>query len=231
MTVTRVTGWTERGLFGVDAFPERVSLPGGGVGYYEPATATDPRRLALHTAAGQIVVQTNLPMATLFAVGGSFPDPGLPEPASWRIHRWSGGVVEQDLPPAVAVARAGFLVLVPGWLPAGYRAAAASVVSGPVVAPALPPAPATGVTLVYRQPAAELDGVGIRLYEAAGQPLPPPTGAGEEQVRVRGSLGRWSPDDHTLEWVEGGAYRSLTGPSFDLTTMLRVAASLREVPR
>ena len=230
LTVTRATGWAERRLFGVDAFPQRVILPGGAVGYYEPATATDPRRLALHTVAGQILVQTNLPLAALLRVAGSFPDPGLPEPASWRIDRWAGGVVEQDLAPADAVARAGFRVLVPGWLPDGYRAAAAETVSGPATGAGGSAGPATGVTLVFRRPAAELDGLGLRWYQAEGQPFPPPTGAGEEQVLVRGLVGRWSPEEHTLEWVEGGVYRSLTGPGFDLSTMLRVAAAMRGVP-
>jgi hypothetical protein len=40
-------------------------------------------------------------------------------------------------------------------------------------------------------------------------------------------VGRWSPDDHLLEWVEGGVYRSLSGAAFDLTTIAQIAESLR----
>ena len=85
----------------------------------------------------------------------------------------------------------------------------------------------TGVTFVYRRPAAELDGVGIVLYQASGQDLAPPNSPDELTVMLGAKVGRWSPEDHLLEWVDGRVYRSITGPSFDLASIVRVALSLR----
>jgi hypothetical protein len=81
--------------------------------------------------------------------------------------------------------------------------------------------------LAFRRPAAELDGFGLRLYQASGQSLPPPTGADQQVVMVGGQVGRWSPQDHLLEWMDGSIYRSLQGPEFDLGTLVHVAESLR----
>ena len=156
-------------------------------------------------------------------MAGSLPVSGLPQPASWRIHRWSGGVTEDGLTPQEGIARAGFSVLAPGYLPAGYGAAAAEVARA-----------GTGdsLTLVYRRPAAQLDGVGLMLVQASGQTLPPPEEPQVEAVAIAPSLvGRWSPGRHLLEWVDGGVYRSLSAPALDLPTMLRVARSFRSSPR
>ena len=216
-TVTRVTGWNQRRLFGVGDFAEPMALAGNSVAYYEPATAQSPRRVALHTSTGEFLVATNLPRTSLLRIARSLPVDALPEPGSWRVHRWSGGVVRRGLAPAEAVSDAEFPVLVPRWLPPGYRAAAAQLVKSPTV---------EGVTIVFRRQAAELDGVGLRLYQARGQTLPPPESGTEEAVLVQGRLGRWSPDDHDLEWVESGVYRSLSAPGQSLSTLLRVARSL-----
>jgi hypothetical protein len=213
MTVTQVQGWKQDAPFGIGPFPEAVKLGSGrGVGYYEPASATDPRRLALHTAKGEFLLATNLPRTYLIAAAASLPLPGLAQPDAWRIHRWSGGVVEEG------VARALFPLLVPGYLPPGYTRVAAQTARSRHT---------TGVTLVYRRPAAELDGVGLILYQAEGQILPPPDSPDEQAVAVGTATGRWSPEQHLLEWVDGGIYRSLSGPVFDLSTLVRVAVSLR----
>jgi hypothetical protein len=173
--------------------------------------------MALHTPDGEILVSTNLPLEALRRVASSLPVRALPEPAAWRIRPWAGGHVEDGLSPGDAMAKAGSHALVPSWLPLGYRAAAAEVVRTPQV---------RGVTLVFRRPAAELDGVGLRLYQARGQSMPPPGGE-EHAVSVGGVTGRWSAQDHQVEWVSDGVYRSLTGPAFALSTLLRVADSLR----
>jgi hypothetical protein len=217
-TVTRVTGWHGRRAFGVGPFAQRIRLDGGRAALYEPATSSDARRLSLHTAGGEVLVATNLPLSGLERLAASLPVDPLPEPRSWHVHRWSGGVVEDGLTPQAALRRAGFRALVPSWLPSGYRAAAAEIVRTPRV---------QGVTLDYRRPAAELDGVGLLLYQAAGQSVPPPTGDDAQLVTVGGTSGRWSPSAHELQWTSGGTYRSLTGPGFELSTLLRVAASLR----
>jgi hypothetical protein len=213
LTVSRVEGWPEDALFGIGEFPETVRLPrSSSLGYYQPATTTDPRRLALHTNKGEFLLATNLPRSDLLAVGASLPVTGLVQPEAWRVQKWSGGQVVEG------VARTGFELLAPSYLPAGYgRVAARSARSGPSV----------GVTLVYRRPAAELDGTGLVLYQASGQTLTPPDSPDQQVVMVGSAQGRWSPEKHLLEWIDhAGVYRSLSGPAFDLPTLLRVATSL-----
>jgi hypothetical protein len=217
-TVTRVIGWGQRAVFGVGPFAEPVRLPRGGLGYYEPATASDPRKLAMHTADGEFLVATNLPRAALIRIAGSLAVKGLPAPANWLVHRWPGGTLVGGLTLQQAVARTPFPVLIPSFLPPGYRAAAAET---------LRTSATTGVTLVFRRPAAELGGSGLRLFQARGQSLPPATGADQQTVMVGDHPGRWSPQDHLLEWLDGSIYRSLQGSEFDLGTLVHVAESLR----
>jgi hypothetical protein len=220
-TVTRVTGWSEHRPFGVGPFAQRVYLQGGSSqALYEPATTADPRRLALHTSAGEILVSTNLPLRVLERLASSLPVRSLPEPRDWRVHRWSGGVVEDGLSPRTALRRVQFRALLPAWLPPGFREVAAEVVRTPQV---------RGVAVAFRRPAAELDGVGLLLYQANGQSLPPPSEGEQQALPVAGAPGRWSPSAHLLEWTSGGVYRSLNGPGLQLGTLLRVAASLRPV--
>jgi hypothetical protein len=220
LTVTQVRGWNQSQLFGVGPFAEEVTLgSAGGVGYYEPATGTEARRVAVHTTEGEFLLATNLPRAALLSVAGSLPVGGVAVPGEWRIHRGSNAVVEIGLSPEEAVERAGFEVLLPSFLPPGYRAASAMTVET---------AGATGIAINYRRPAAELGGTGLRLYQSHGEALPPPTGADEQIVQVGGTMGRWSPEAHVLDWIdEHGVYRSLSGPGFDLTSLLEVATSLR----
>jgi hypothetical protein len=213
LTITRVQNWKQDAVFGIGPFPETVEFDGGkGVAYYEPATASDPRRLALHTERGEFLLATNLPRADLISAAMSMPVSGLSQPNAWRVHRWSGGVVEQG------VNNPGFPLVVPTYLPPGYRQVAAQTARTDR---------STGVTFVFRRPAAELDGVGLILYQADGQTLAPPSSPDEQAVSVGGVTGRWSPDQHLLEWVDHGVYRSLSGPTFDLAVLLKVAGSLR----
>jgi hypothetical protein len=213
LTITRVQSWKQESLFGIGPFPEMVTFRGGkGIAYYEPATATDPRRLALHTTRGEFLLATNLPRADLLSAAMSMPVTGQSQPEAWRVHRWSGGVVKQGID------KPGFALLVPTYLPPQYNLVAAQTARTDR---------STGVTIVYRRPAAELDGVGLILYQADGQTLAPPSTPDEEGVAVGGGTGRWSPDQHLLEWVDHGVYRSLSGPTFDLAVLLKVAGSLR----
>jgi hypothetical protein len=128
--------------------------------------------------------------------------------------------VRDGLTVAQAVQRAGFPALVPHRLAGGYLPAAGEISRT---------AETQSVTIDFRRPNAELGGPGLLLTEALGEPLPPPTGAGQLEVRVRGTVGRWSPVEHRLEWVERGAYVALSGPSFDLSDLLAVAGSLEWV--
>lgn len=217
LTVIRVTGWRQKAAFGIGPFAERSALPGGGLGYYEPADGIEPRRIALHTARGEFLVATNLDRRRLMRAAGTLPVCGMPLPRTWLVHRGAGQTVQDGLDPAQALGRVDFPALVPGFLPDGYRAAAAEVVAS---------RRNRGVTIAYRRPAAELDGIGLRWYQASGQLLGPPRGVGQTALELRGTVARWSADEHLLEWVEDGVYRSLSGPSFDLATMVRIAASM-----
>jgi hypothetical protein len=221
LTVTQVRGWNQTHLFGVGPFAEEVTLPSSGVAYYEPATALSPRRIALHTSVGEFLLATNLPRAELLSAAGSLSVEGLAKPSSWRIKRWGDAVVQEGLTPSEAIADARFAVALPSTLPPGYTAVSAVTVRTST---------GTGVTIMYRRPAAELGGPGLRLHQATGQSLPPPTGADEQIVQVGDSTGRWSPEAHILDWVDDdGIYRSLSGPGLDLVTLLEVAVSLRPV--
>jgi hypothetical protein len=217
LTVTRVLSWTQGSAFGVGPFAEAVELPRGGIGYYEPASVSMPRRVAMHTTQGEFLLASNLPRAELLAVAASVPVKALPHPPSWWVHRWTGGYVLDGLTVDQAVRRAGFPLLLPRSLPTAYRAVAAEVTRA---------GRTSVVTISYRRPAAELDGVGLLLSEARGQPLPPATGTDQVMVPVRATIGRWSPDESRLEWVEGRTYVSLSAPAFDLPELLAIAASL-----
>jgi hypothetical protein len=214
LTVTHVVGWDRPEPYGVGTFAEAVDLSAGrGVAFYEPASIEEPRRVAIHTRQGEFLLASNLPRDRLLAVAGSLPVTGRALPKRWRILEWPGGVIREG------VARADFSLLGPTFLPSGYRQAGAQTVTIGEM---------TGVSVAYRRPGAELDGVGLVVYQATGAVLPPPDSPGAQSVKVRGVDGRWSPDEHLLEWVQGGIYRSLTGPSLYLPTLLRVAEGLRE---
>lgn len=181
---------------------ERVTLPDGGVAYYEPATATAGRRVFVRST-DVVVLESNLPRDTLLGVAASLPGRGAP------ISGAELGRVSLD----EALAAAPYALL-PEDLPAEYRLTAATV-------------DGSGVTFYFRRPGAELDGGGVRLFQASGQPLPPPLEGEVVAVRVRGVDGRYSPARQELEWIEGGVYRALGGGALDLDGLLRVAESLR----
>jgi hypothetical protein len=219
LTVSRVTGWRADQAFGVGGFAERIVLPERkGIAYYEPATGSAPRRLAMHTTAGELLIASNLPAAALTRIAASLPEAGRELPVAWRTHRWPGGEVLGGLDPATAIRLAPFAAEMPAAIAGGYA---------PVAAQLTHMAGGTEITIVFRRGPAEIDGVGLQLSEAPGQSLPPPTDPAEEEVAIRGVLGRWSPDQHLLEWARDGVYFSLSGPDFDLSEMLSVAASLR----
>jgi len=219
VTVTSARHWTQHEPFGVGPFAERIVLPGGAIALYEPASATDPRRISIHTSTAEFLVASNLPRPTIERVAASLPVTALPEPASWRVHRWAGGVVEDGLTPAAGLARAGFGVSMPAFVPAGYEPAAARLVRTPG---------GRSLTILFRHPAAEL-GDGLTFTQGTGQTLAPPSEVGVLAVHVGRSVGRWSPSEHLLEWMDGARYRSLASADLGLATLVRVAQSLRAV--
>jgi hypothetical protein len=70
--------------------------------------------------------------------------------------------------------------------------------------------------------------VGIRYYQAPGDELAPPLDPDVVSVRLGDAVARFSPTRGELEWVTDGTYRSLTAPTLDLATLLRVAGSVEK---
>jgi hypothetical protein len=207
LVITETRSWDRPALFGdVSPLVQRLRLPGRGVAYYEPATGTLGRRLAIHAAGWDLALESNLPRPALLAIAGSLPVRGLPAP-----ERWLGQATLAE-----AEASAPYLLL-PSGLPPGYLVSAVFLEG-------------TGVTVYFRREGAELDGGGIRLYQAEGVAMPPPLEPEVLAVRVRGITGRYSPLRGELEWVENGVYRSLGGTALDLRGLLAVTASLEPAP-
>jgi Putative zinc-finger len=202
LVIRETRSWDGPGLFGnLGDLARRVPLPGG-VAYYEPAADALGRRLAIHAEGSDLALETNLPRSDLLAIAASLPVTGGLAPAGW---------VDQ-VPVDRAVAGTPFALL-PTDLPAEYRPWAARR-DGP-----------DAVTVWFRRPGTE-PGPGIVLYQAAGVGLSPPLEGEVFAVRIRGTVGRYSPSRGLLEWVEGGVYRSLGGGALDLAGLLDVAKSL-----
>jgi hypothetical protein len=196
------------------AIPTRLH---NGIAYYEPATATLGRRLWIHGRGLDLYLESNLPRRDFLRVASSLPVRSVPAPRDWLVRRSAGGLIVEKTSLDRARAAASYVML-PRYLPHGYRLGPVHVVRA---------AGRFGVTMFFRRPGTELDGVGIRLHQADGEPLPPPVDPDVLAVRVRGVIGRYSPLRAEVEWVEGGVYRSLRGTAFDLAGLLRVADSLR----
>lgn len=68
---------SESGLLGpIDARAREISLPGGSIAYVETATGGRGNVLSIHTAAMDLFVQTDLPMAQLLSIAASIPVKG-----------------------------------------------------------------------------------------------------------------------------------------------------------
>jgi hypothetical protein len=222
LKVRETRSWSGRRLFG-DIGPLAVPMrpPGGGVVYYEPATADLGRRVSIHARGWDIYLESNLSREELLRVAGSLPVAGMETPGAWRTRRFPGGVISQQVPVALAAAGRRW-VLLPSSLPSGFNpwiAEEAWSESGVI-----------GVTVYFRRPGTELDGLGIRLHQAVRTSLPPPMDPDVLAVEVRGTIGRYSPIRGELEWVEDGVYRSLGGTALDLAGLLRMAESLTRAP-
>ena len=71
---------------------------------------------------------------------------------------------------------------------------------------------------------------GFVLVQAPGTSLAPPIDADVTGVRVRGRVGRWTPDTHTLEWLERGHLVELRSRTLRLAELVDVAGQLRAAP-
>ena len=206
--------------------PARPSIPfyastatqmkvGNGWGYYEPATDVSPRRLDIYGDSTHVELESNLASHTLVSVARSVPVTG--GKLAHRVGRRAGSTVTR-VATANAFDRAPF-ALQPDYLPSGYRASAALLSHAPGGQRTL--------TVYYRRAESEFDGIGIRLTQAAPVHILPSSSEAFVGVRVGDHDGRWSAESGDLEWLDHGTYRSISLPSFDLATALRIAAGLK----
>jgi Putative zinc-finger len=217
LKVRQTASWDEPHLFGdVTALAIPLETANGGVAYYEPATATLGRRLSIHSPGMDLYLETNLSREMLLRVAASIPVRGRPIPESWLTVSWQGGTLRLQVPLDEAQAEVPDLHL-PSSLPQSYELWTIHLVRQ---------GQATGAAVYFRRPGAELDGVGIRYYQAPGDGLAPPLDPDVARVRLGDAVARYSPTRGELEWVIDGTYRSITAPTLDLATLLRVARSV-----
>jgi hypothetical protein len=217
LKIRQTASWDEPHLFGdVTELAIPVQTAGGGVAYYEPATATLGRRLSIHGSSIDLYLETNLPLEALMRVAASLPARGRPIPDPWLTVRWPGGTLRLQVSPSEARAEIPDLGL-PTSLPQGYEL---------WTIPLVEQANATGAAVYFRRTGAELDGLGIRYFQAPGDGLAPPLDPDVARVRLGDVVARYSPTRGELEWVSDGTYRSLTAPTLDLATLLQVAGSV-----
>jgi hypothetical protein len=194
--------WPEPELFGpVDATAERVPV-GDGVAYYEPAGDGLGRRLAIHTEATDLYLESNLDRTRLLALAASLPIIGRPAPSPWLVRTAAGSTIERVEPDRVG-ALAPFTVPDPPRLPAGYVPASAQLEleHGAIV----------GVTVLYRQLESDLAGGPLTLHVEPGRRLSPASSSDQFRIEVGGIGARWTPGRSLLEWEQEGAYLSLSG--------------------
>jgi hypothetical protein len=220
LTLGQTKTWDEDVPFGpVDLRAEEVPLSGGGIGYYEPASGDQGRRLSIHAEGTDLYLESNLPRGELLAAAAALPVRGLPIPESWRL-RSDGAARVERVTLEEARAAVAFPIELPAELPAGFGLASVELVDA---------GDGVGVTLYLRDRVAEGAVGTIRLHLEAGGELPPATSAAQSAVDVDGAPGRFTPDRSQLEWIQDGVYRSLDAPGLDLIDLLAIASST-EVP-
>jgi hypothetical protein len=212
-------GWTGPGPFGpVDVVAEEVRLPGGGVGYYEPAGEGFGRRLALHAPEGDLYLETNLSRDRLLSIASSIPILGRPLPRTWSAE--AGARIRIDrVGVAGALAAAGLSTRVRVDLPGGYEIVSAERARiGASVA---------GFTLHLRQSDMDAAGDPLTLHVEPGTALAPPSSADQSTVIFSGVRGRWTPARSQLEWLGRVGYVSLQG-DVGLTRLLSIARVIQQ---
>lgn len=194
------------------ATAEEIALSDGGVGYYLPASPTTPRRLDLFGPDGHVWVETNLSRDRLIAVADSIPFSS--EPLTSRI----------QLSPELRLTRVALDALpadlgAPRSLPDGYRSVGATRSASERGGSTL--------TVFYRRAQSDIDDIGITLVRTRPVDRLAPPSTEFVEVDVGGVPGRWSAERGELEWLRGSSYWAISAPSFDLTTILELAESLR----
>ncbi|MDQ4095346.1 MAG: zf-HC2 domain-containing protein [Actinomycetota bacterium] len=198
----------------VDPTSEEISLGAGRWAYYQPATSARGRSVELLGKNERVLVESNLPRAQLFDVATSIDVAG--HKATPRSGKRLGlAITRVDLADLEGL---GFVRL-PGFLPEGYRAAAAYT--------SRTPAGARSATVLYRRPEAEYDALGIRLKQSEDVDLLLPSPEDAVHVVRDGLRMRWFPRRGEIDWVDDGVYTSLSAPSLSRATLVEIAVSLQ----
>ncbi len=214
MTWLKVTSSRE-GAIGAET-AEEVKLGDDSFAYYQPATEELKRRVDILGRHSHIQLESNLARSTLLKVASSIDVPGRRIPHT--LER-DGQRTVVRLDPQVAAQRSAFSAT-PRYLPSGYQASAALLSKSQ--------AGGRTLTIYYRRKEAEYTGDGIRLTQSPSIKLLAPSAEQSFGVPMRdGSKGRWFPERGELEWIDRGVYRSVTVPSLDLETAVRIAQGLR----
>ena len=200
-TVRATAAWPGGRLFGdlgVDVRP--VDLGDAGRGY----VSSDGGRIGLHAPGLDVVVAGSLPSDELQAIARDLGVVGRTVPGDWAEARTAG--------PAEADAA------LPGRLTTGR------VEGFGGVARRVTPDPAGGATVTE-----VWSGPGDRAFvltQRRGIALPPPSAGDEVGVEVRGTVGRYSPAEGELGWVEAGRVCSLRSETLTLGELAAVAEQL-----
>jgi outer membrane lipoprotein-sorting protein len=212
MTWLKVTFAPPGGL--ADAYEsssELVELPNAASAFYEPATGTVARRVDIYSRSVHLQLESNLSRSDLLEVADSVGVAGgSPETLTRE------GVAIRRVTP-----REGYglrLVRRPSYLPDGYGAEAMLLTRS-----------ARGDKLVayYRRSLTEYEASTIRITHDASVSELPPSSEEFVNVRLNGTLARWSVERSELEWIDGGVYRAVAVPGWDIDTAILIAESLR----
>lgn len=214
MTWLKVTS-SESPTIGAETAQE-VELPNGTFAYYQPATEVLKRRIDILGKHSQVHLESNLARSMLLEVASSIDIAGNRIPRLLERHK-QRRVLRLD--PDVALEQSAF-ASAPRYLPSGYRASVALLSKSE-------PGGRT-LTIYYRRREAEYAGDGIRITQSPSIELLAPSAEQSFGVTIRDlEKARWVPERGELEWIDGGVYRSVTVPSLDLQTAVRIAVSLQ----
>ena len=200
-TVRTTDRWPGGRLFGdlgLDVRP--VDLGVAGQGY----ASSDGRQVALHAAGIDVVVAGSLPTEDLQVIAADLEVVGEAVPADWA---------EAGTATAAAADEA-----LPGRLTAddldGFGDAALRV------------AGESGGDATVTETRSGPGDRGFVLTQRRGTALPPPSSGGEIGVEVRGTVGRYSPAEGEVAWVEAGSVCTLRSSTLGLGELAALAARL-----
>ena len=200
------TAWTGPGLFGdLGDLVRSRPLTGSGAdagdgraGAGEVWVRADGRRVGLHGAGVDLVIDGSVGSEALVEVLAALDVAPVPLPQDWPEHRAATrGAIRRAVPGALGLGVEGF---------------------------ERPVARVDGAAVVLV--AAGAGDRSVRLDQVSGKRISPPIEVDYDVVRVRGRPGRFAPASGRLEWVEDGRLHILRGTGLTREELLAVADGL-----